>query len=113
MWKIILVLLLSLLIVGCIDNKEPMQPTIEQPIEITEINLGGESDGVHYYPPRTVIPIPREVDVYVSPNDPNGYREPELEPPSYIYGGGGYYYVPPVIPSSITIWQGNIVVTVE
>jgi hypothetical protein len=116
MLRIFLVVLLSLSVIGCMPYKDTVQPIIEQPKEITEIDLGGVSDGVHYYPPQQVIPIPREIDTYVSPNNPYGYREPESEQPNPIYGGyggGGGWYVPPVVPTVTTIWQGNITVKVE
>ena len=117
---LILVLLLSLTMVGCTAYKEPVQPTIEQPKEITQMNLGGVSDGVSYTSQQPIVPIPREIEQYVSPNDPKGYREPMPPHPNYsLYGyyGGGYYQpptiIPVVVPTVITIWQGTITVNVE
>ena len=120
MKQLVLALLLSVVIVGCANYKTPQPTVIEQPKEIAEINLGGVSDGVSYIPQQPIVLIPREIEQYVSPNDPKGYREPMPPHPNYsLYGyyGGGYYQppiiIPVVVPTVITIWQGTITVNVE
>ena len=77
-------------------------PAINQDIQYTPII---EPDSNVFVP--TEQPEP---EVYISPNDPNGYREPEPEPVSGYWGGYYPVYVPPAV---YPIWQGSGIVTVK